>query len=181
MGHAFEFNATEAGPFPSRGNGPLDQRAANAVSTPILRHRDAEASDVAIALPCARPDIEHADDLVTVRRDKDQSAVVGFCLGDQGALLLFGRRRPAANGAQAFCLQGCDVISHCGCVAGNRRPDNDFVVGHGSYGRASLGAGRQTSSRFSTKLTITSITITKAAKTNMPANTPATSNTPSAC
>jgi len=41
--------------------------------------------------------------------------------------------------------------------------------------------GRQTSSRFSTKLTTVSMTTTKPASTNMPANTPATSNTPSAC
>ena len=41
--------------------------------------------------------------------------------------------------------------------------------------------GRHTSSRFSTSVTSQSITMTKAASTNMPANTPATSNTPSAC
>ena len=50
-----------------------------------------------------------------------------------------------------------------------------------TQGRASLVAGRQTRSRFSIRLTSVSITITKAASTNMPANTPATSNTPSAC
>ena len=50
-----------------------------------------------------------------------------------------------------------------------------------SYGLASPASGRQTSRRLSTSVTMVSITITKAASTNMPANTPATSKTPSAC
>ena len=47
--------------------------------------------------------------------------------------------------------------------------------------RVSAATGRQTSSRFSIMVTSVSITITKAASTNMPANTPATSKVPSAC
>jgi hypothetical protein len=41
--------------------------------------------------------------------------------------------------------------------------------------------GRQINSRRSTSVTPMSIRMTKADSTNMPANTPATSNTPSAC
>jgi hypothetical protein len=49
------------------------------------------------------------------------------------------------------------------------------------YPRASATAGRHARSRRSTTVTTPSIAITKPARMNMPANTPATSNTPSAC
>src|ERR1035441_10694512 len=60
----------------------------------------------------------------------------------------------------------------------NRRAQGARVL---AYGLLSPTSGRQTSRRRSTMVTSVSITITKAASTNMPANTPATSNTPSAC
>ncbi len=44
--------------------------------------------------------------------------------------------------------------------------------------RGDSGAGRQTKSRRSTSVTTLSITMTKAARMNIPAKTPATSNTP---
>src|SRR5262252_3406446 len=47
--------------------------------------------------------------------------------------------------------------------------------------RVSATAGRHTSNRRSTTVTIQSIAITNAARISMPANTPATSNMPSAC
>ena len=54
-----------------------------------------------------------------------------------------------------------------------------------AFGRrylASIAAtGRHTRSRFSIAVTIMSMMMTNTASTNMPANTPATSNTPSAC
>ncbi len=181
MGRALELDTAEPGPLPGRGNGLLDQHAANAAAAPGRGHGDPEARDVAVALPSARPHIKHAHDFVAVRRDKDQGALVGFSPGDEGALFLFGRRRPAADGAQMLRLQRRDISRHGGCITANRGPDDDLAAGHGDYGLASAGAGRQTSRRFSTRVTMTSITITKAASTNMPANTPATSNTPSAC
>ena len=54
-------------------------------------------------------------------------------------------------------------------------------VGVSAWGDRRPHPAAQTSNRVSTTVTTASIKITKAASTNMPANTPAMSNTPSAC
>jgi hypothetical protein len=65
--------------------------------------------------------------------------------------------------------------------ASRRNNSCGTALAGGAHGRASPTRGRQTRRRFSISVTTKSITITKVASTNMPANTPATSNTPSAC
>src|SRR3569623_1539079 len=59
------------------------------------------------------------------------------------------------------------------CLGLKRRP--------GPYGLALPTAGRQTRRRRSLTVTLMSMITTKAASTTLPANPPATSNTPSAC
>ena len=68
-----------------------------------------------------------------------------------------------------------------GSVIGRGQPQAFAGVIPAHQVRVSAATGRQTSSRFSIMVTRASITMTKAASTNMPANTPATSNVPSAC
>jgi hypothetical protein len=95
------------------------------------------------------------------------------------------------------------LVVHSGHSAGSairkrRIEPPDLVTGHqimrtnsairpaprnagGGYPLPSAATGRQIKSRRSTSVTTMSIKMTKADSTNMPANTAATSNTPSAC
>ena len=98
------------------------------------------------------------------------------------ALPTYGLRRHCERSEAIHSAASEDV--DCFVAVAPLRKRFAFVAGNdgrASYPLPSLAAGRQTSSRFSTSVTPMSIRMTKADSTNMPANTAATSNTPSAC
>ena len=110
----------------------------------------------------------------TAQGDRDQDAAAG------------AGRHQAAELTAAFApsfraVDGPTRFANAPDCYRTRRRRRDAPGMTYTYPRPSSASGRQTSSRRSTTVTARSIRMTKADSTNMPANTPATSNTPSAC
>ena len=113
----------------------------------------------------------------THQGDRDQDAAAGA--GRYEDVELTRRTSRAVGWAKAHAVptSACITIGETGRFVAH--PTISAMTA--TYPRPSAAVGRQTKSLRSTSVTPKSIRMTKADSTNMPANTAATSNTPSAC